>query len=153
MKKIVYLAPLALLGIGTKVSANQVPTHISNALRVYEQERKQNQSVGQVTDKQTEQTGSTFSNDQTDGQPLGKREGQLAKESTSNLPNGQNDEQLDSFAKNSVETIQPVMPKKQVLATHISKLDDHQTNQLNVQSSSNTNIDYHESKSEIPNNN
>lgn len=135
MKKIVYLAPLALLSIGTKVSANQVSTHISNALRIYEQESNQNQSVGQIADKQTEQTGSTFSNDQINGQPLGKREEQQSKESASNLPNGQNDEQLDSFAKKSVETIQPVMPKKQVLATHISMLDNHQANQLNVQSS------------------
>lgn len=38
MKKIVYLAPLALLGVGIKASANQMPTHISNALRIYEQE-------------------------------------------------------------------------------------------------------------------
>ena len=52
MKKIVYLAPLALLGIGAKVSANQVPTHISNALRVYEQENKQSQQIGQSETEQ-----------------------------------------------------------------------------------------------------
>ena len=46
MKKIVYLAPLALLGIGAKVSADQVPTHVRNALRIYEQENKQSQPVG-----------------------------------------------------------------------------------------------------------
>ena len=52
MKKIIYLAPLALFGIGAKVSADQVPTHISNALRIYEQESKQNQLVGQTDDEQ-----------------------------------------------------------------------------------------------------
>ena len=61
MKKIVYLAPLALLGIGAKASANQVPTHISNALRIYEQENKQNQPVGQSENKQVKPA---FSNNQ-----------------------------------------------------------------------------------------
>lgn len=36
MKKIVYLAPLALLCIGVKTRSNQASTHISNALRAYE---------------------------------------------------------------------------------------------------------------------
>ena len=67
MKKIVYLAPLALLGIGAKVSADQVPTHISNALRIYEQENKQNQAVGQNENKQVKPA---FSNNQK--QPIGK---------------------------------------------------------------------------------
>lgn len=48
MKKIVYLAPLALIGIGTKASASQAPTHISNALSVYEQEN-QNAHIDQAT--------------------------------------------------------------------------------------------------------
>ena len=48
MKKIVYLAPLALLGLGAKASADKAPTHISNALRVYEQEN-QNARISQVT--------------------------------------------------------------------------------------------------------
>ena len=76
MKNIVYLAPLALLGMGVRVSANQAPTHISNALRVYEQEYNQtqtaNQSIRQAKTKQAVQNGSTFSNDQ--NQPLGKAE-------------------------------------------------------------------------------
>ena len=67
MKKIIYLAPLALLGIGAKASANQVPTHISNALRIYEQENKQSQPVGQSENKQVKPT---FSNNQK--QPIGK---------------------------------------------------------------------------------
>ena len=53
MKKIVYLAPLALLGVGAKASANQAPTHISNALRIYEQENKQSQPVGQNKNEQS----------------------------------------------------------------------------------------------------
>ena len=69
MKKIIYLAPLALLGIGAKASANQVPTHISNALRIYEQENKQSQPVGQSENKQVKPA---FSNDQK--QPIGKVE-------------------------------------------------------------------------------
>lgn len=48
MKKIVYLAPLALLGLGAKVGADEAPTHISNALRVYEQ-KSQNAHIDQVT--------------------------------------------------------------------------------------------------------
>lgn len=48
MKKIVYLAPLALLGLGAKASADEAPTHISNALRVYEQE-SQNAHIDQAT--------------------------------------------------------------------------------------------------------
>ena len=48
MKKIVYLAPLALLGLGAKASADEAPTHISNALRVYEQE-SQNARINQAT--------------------------------------------------------------------------------------------------------
>ena len=48
MKKIVYLAPLALLGLGAKVGADKAPTHISNALRVYEQE-SQNAHIDQAT--------------------------------------------------------------------------------------------------------
>ena len=67
MKKIVYLAPLALLGIGAKVSADQVPTHISNALRIYEQENKQSQPVGHSENKQVKPA---FSNNQK--QPIGK---------------------------------------------------------------------------------
>ena len=67
MKKIVYLAPLALLGIGAKVSADQVSTHISNALRIYEQENKQSQPVGQSKNKQVKPA---FSNNQK--QPIGK---------------------------------------------------------------------------------
>ena len=69
MKKIIYLAPLALLGIGVKASANQVPTHISNALRIYEQENKQSQPVGQSKNKQVKPT---FSNGQK--QPAKKAE-------------------------------------------------------------------------------
>ena len=68
MKKIVYLAPLALLGVGAKVSANQVPTHISNALRIYEQE---NQPVGQNENEQgTHQAKPSLPNGQ--NQPVGK---------------------------------------------------------------------------------
>ena len=67
MKKIVYLAPLVLLSIGAKASANQVPTHISNALRIYEQENRQSQPVGQSENKQVKPT---FSNNQK--QPIGK---------------------------------------------------------------------------------
>ena len=52
MKKIVYLAPLALLSVWAKASANQVPTHISNALRIYEQENTQNRPVGQSENEQ-----------------------------------------------------------------------------------------------------
>lgn len=56
IKKIVYLAPLALLGISVKASANQVPTHISNALMVYEQESNQTQTASQPIEKtETEQ--------------------------------------------------------------------------------------------------
>ena len=69
MKKIIYLAPLALFGIGAKVSADQVPTHISNALRIYEQENKQSQPVGQSKNKQVKPA---FSNNQK--QPIGKVE-------------------------------------------------------------------------------
>lgn len=69
MKKIVYLAPLALLGIGAKVSANQVPTRISNALMVYEQENKQSQPVGQNENEQANyQAKPTFPNGQ--NQPI-----------------------------------------------------------------------------------
>ena len=67
MKKIIYLAPLVLLSIGAKTSANQVPTHISNALRIYEQENRQSQPVGQSENKQVKPT---FSNNQK--QPIGK---------------------------------------------------------------------------------
>ena len=71
MKKIVYLAPLALLGVGVKASANQVPTHISNALRIYEQENTQNQPVGQNENEQcTQQVKSSLPNGQ--NQPVGK---------------------------------------------------------------------------------
>ena len=76
MKKIVYLAPLALLGMGVKASANQAPTHISNALRVYEQEYNQiqtaNQSMRQAKTERVGQNGSIFSNGQ--NQPIGKAE-------------------------------------------------------------------------------
>ena len=76
MKKIVYLAPLALLGMGVKASANQAPTHISNALRMYEQENNQtqtaSQSMSQIKSEQVEQNGSTFSSNQ--NQPIGKAE-------------------------------------------------------------------------------
>ena len=67
MKKIIYLAPLALLSIGAKVSADQVPTHISNALRIYEQENRQSQPVGHSENKQVKPA---FSNNQK--QPIGK---------------------------------------------------------------------------------
>ena len=69
MKEIVYLAPLALLGIGAKASANQVTTHISNALRIYEQESKQNQLVGQTDDEQAKPSLPNGQN-----QPVGKEE-------------------------------------------------------------------------------
>ena len=70
MKKIVYLAPLALLGVGVKVSANQVTTHISNALRIYEQE---SQPVGQSENEQsTQQAKPSLPNGQ--NQPVGKGE-------------------------------------------------------------------------------
>ena len=76
MKNIVYLAPLALLGIGVKASANQAPMHISNALRVYEQEYNQtqaaSQSMRQVKTEQVEQNSSISSNNQ--NQPIGKAE-------------------------------------------------------------------------------
>ena len=73
MKKIVYLAPLALLGVGAKASANQVPTHISNALRIYEQENTQSQPVGQGENEQgTQRAKTAFSNGQ--NQPVGKGE-------------------------------------------------------------------------------
>ena len=76
MKKIVYLAPLALLGMGVKASANQAPTHISNALRVYEQEYRQTQtaspSMRQAKTEQVASNDSTFSNYQ--NQPIGKAE-------------------------------------------------------------------------------
>lgn len=69
MKKIVYLAPLALLGIGAKDSANQVSTHISNALMVYEQENKQSQPIGQSENEQANyQAKPTFPNGQ--NQPI-----------------------------------------------------------------------------------
>lgn len=74
MKKIVYLAPLALLGMGVKASANQAPIRISNALRVYEQEYSQmqtaNQSMRQAKTGRVGQNGSTSSNYQ--NQPIGK---------------------------------------------------------------------------------
>ena len=83
MKKIVYLAPLALLGMGVKVSANQAPTHISNALRVYERENNQmqtaSQSMRQIKSEQAVQNSSTFSNDR--NQPIGKAKAK-AKETT-----------------------------------------------------------------------
>ena len=60
MKKIIYLAPLALLGVGVKVSANRVPTHISNALRIYEQENTQNRPVGQSENEQGTQQAKPF---------------------------------------------------------------------------------------------
>ena len=70
MKKIVYLAPLALLSVGAKASANQVPTHISNALRIYEQE---NQPIGQSENEQsTQQVKPSFPNGQ--NKPVGKVE-------------------------------------------------------------------------------
>ena len=76
MKKIIYLAPLALLGMCVKASANQTPTHISNALRVYEQEYSQtkptDQSMRQAKTERVGQNGSTFSNKQ--NQPIGKAE-------------------------------------------------------------------------------
>ena len=76
MKKIVYLAPLALFGIGVKASANQASTHISNALRVYEQEFNQAQtaspSMSQAKTEQVRQNDSTSLNDQ--NQPIGKAE-------------------------------------------------------------------------------
>ena len=52
MKKAIYLAPLALLSAGVKASADQVPTHISNALRIYEQESKQSRPAGQNKNEQ-----------------------------------------------------------------------------------------------------
>ena len=70
MKKIVYLAPLVLLGVGAKASANRVPTHISNALRIYEQE---NQPIGQSENEQsTQQVKPSFPNGQ--NKPVGKGE-------------------------------------------------------------------------------
>lgn len=73
MKKIVYLAPLALLGVGAKTSANQAPMHISNALRVYEQESNQNQPIGQSKNEQvTQQAKPSLPNSQ--NQPIGKVE-------------------------------------------------------------------------------
>ena len=70
MKKIVYLAPLALLSIGAKASANQVPTHISNALRIYEQENK---TIGQNESEQgTQQAKPSLPNGQ--NKPVGKVE-------------------------------------------------------------------------------
>ena len=62
--------------MGVKASANQAPTHISNALRIYEQEYNQmqtaNQSMRQAKTEQVASNGSTFSNDQ--NQPIGKAE-------------------------------------------------------------------------------
>ena len=54
MKKVIYLAPLALLGLDVKASANQTSTHISNALRIYEQENKQSQPAGQNENEQAD---------------------------------------------------------------------------------------------------
>ena len=118
MKKIVYLAPLALLGMSVKVSANQVPTHISNALRVYEQEYNQTQTASQSTRRtkteQVGQNGSTFSNNQ--NQPIGK-----AEETThiSRLDNGLINEDSSVGNEQASQVMQigrTVIPTKQELS-------------------------------------
>ena len=118
MKKIVYLAPLALLGMSVKVSANQVPTHISNALRVYEQEYNQTQTASQSTRRtkteQVGQNGSTFSNNQ--NQPIGK-----AEETThiSRLDNGLINEDSSVGNEQASQVMQigrAVIPTKQELS-------------------------------------
>ena len=118
MKKIVYLAPLALLGMSVKVSANQVPTHISNALRVYEQEYNQTQTASQSTRRtkteQVGQNGSTFSNNQ--NQPIGK-----AEETThiSRLDNGLINEDSSVWNEQASQVMQigrAVIPTKQELS-------------------------------------
>ena len=96
MKKIIYLAPLALLGLGVKASANQTSakasTHISNALMVLK--KMQNKDAVQ-----------TEKGDVANSQPVGKIE-QTNYQANSTLPNSQN---------------QSVGQTKQ--AAHISRLD------------------------------
>ena len=112
MKKIVYLAPLALLGVGAKVSANQVPTHISNALRIYEQE---NQPVGQSENEQgTQQAKTSLPNGQ--NQPAGK--GEVATH-ISRLDSGLIDEDSSVGNRQSSQVMKisrPAIPTKQELS-------------------------------------
>ena len=124
MKKIVYLAPLALLGIGAKASANEASTHISKALEVYEEQDKQDhQSV------QNEQTNSISS--QTGNQPVFVKDQPKCK-GKQNSPKS--------------EDVEPVKISNQ--AIHISQLDEGLINADSSVGKDESNVDYRVSKIE-----
>ena len=112
MKKIVYLALLALLGLGAKVGADEAPTHISNALSVYEQE-KQNAHIDQATHISRLDNGLID-----DDSLVGKGQDQVSVNSqASELSNKQGQDKADSQASmSSIQTmaIEPNQPTYQV---------------------------------------
>ena len=138
MKKIVYLAPLALLGMGVKASANQVPTHISNALRIYEQE---SQPVGQNENEQsTQQAEPSLPNGQ--NQLIGKGKGK-GKETThisrldsgligedSSVVNGQAS-QVMKISRGAIPTKQELNESKDSVAEQYVQVQQNRVAQFN----------------------
>ena len=137
MKKIVYLAPLALLGVGAKASANQVSIHISNALQVYEQESGQNQLVGQNENERSSQQAKTaFPNGQ--NQPVGQ-----VKEAThiSRLDSGlidkdssvenRQDSQVIKISRSAIPTNQELNESKESVAGQYVQVQQNRVAQFN----------------------
>ena len=150
MKKIIYLAPLALLGLGVKASANQTSakasTHISNALMVLEKMQNKDavqtekgdvansQPVGKSGAKQNNDAEKTFPNGETNEQ---NGQGQLTEESGTKLVNHQVSLSLSNGQDKSVGKIEQTnyqanstLPNSQnqlvgqtKQAAHISRLD------------------------------
>ena len=137
MKKIIYLAPLALLGVGVKVSANRVPTHISNALRIYEQENTQNRPVGQSENEQgTQQAKPSLPNGQ--NQPVGKvgeakhisrLDSGLINEDSS-VGNGQAS-QVMKISKTAIPTKQELNESKESVAGRYVQVQQNRVAQFN----------------------
>ena len=150
MKKIIYLAPLALLGLGVKASANQTSakasTHISNALMVLEKMQNKDavqtekgdvansQPVGKSGAKQNNEAEKTFPNGETNEQ---NGQGQLTDESGTklinhqvslSLSNGQDKsvgkiEQTNYQANSTLPNSQNQLVGQTKQAAHISRLD------------------------------
>ena len=135
MKKIVYLAPLALLGVGVKASANQVPTHISNALRIYEQENMQSQPVGQSENEQgTKQAEPSLPNSR--NQPVGKEATHISRldsgliNGDSSVVNGQAS-QVIKISRTAIPTKQELNESKDSVAGQYVQVQQNRVAQFN----------------------
>ena len=137
MKKIIYLAPLALLGLGVKASANQVPTHISNALRVYEQESKQNQPVGQSeNERSTCQAKPSLPNGQNQLIGKGKEAAHISRlddgliNEDSSVESGQAN-QVMNISRTAIPTKQELSESKDSIAGQYVQVQQNRVAQFN----------------------